>query len=113
MIKEVEIVLHEDLSLKNHLAGHQRKLMKLSFDHVQQLMDVKSELLPIVAKNKASAARADAYSVLAALADSSAVTVAVRRRAAMLCQKQHAEGHNFVWPLSALRGNKHCGGRVH
>lgn len=62
------IVHREDLSLKNHLGGHQRKLMKVTFGHVQQLMDVKSELLPVVQSNKASAARADAYSVLAALA---------------------------------------------
>ena len=80
LIKSVDIVHREDLSLKNHLAGHQRKLMTLTFDHTQQLQEVKAELLPIIAKNKAKAARADAYSVLAALNEnsSSAATVAVR-----------------------------------
>lgn len=61
------MVHREDLSLKNHLAGHQRKLLQLSFDHTQQLQDVKAELMPIIAKNKARAARTDAYAVLASL----------------------------------------------
>jgi hypothetical protein len=73
-------VYREDLSLKNHLGGLQRKLMKISFNHVQQLMDVKAELGPVVAKNKANAARNEAYLVLHALSSSKndAATVVVR-----------------------------------
>jgi hypothetical protein len=40
---------------KNHLSGLKRKLLKLSFWNVQQLMEVKRELMPEVMKNKARA----------------------------------------------------------
>jgi DNA polymerase epsilon subunit 1 len=79
LIKSVSIVYREDLDLKNHLAGHQRKLMQVSFDHTQALMEVRSELMPTVAKNRANSKRSDAYSVLTSLsnAESASATVAV------------------------------------
>ena len=77
-IKSVSIVYREDLGLPNHLAGHQRKLMQLSFDHVQQLMDVKAALQPLVAKNKARAERADAYAVLTELSERSSGAATVK-----------------------------------
>jgi len=40
---------------KNHLSGLKRKLLKLSFWNVQQLMEVRREVQPIIAKNKAKA----------------------------------------------------------
>lgn len=46
---------------KNHLSGLQRRLLKLTFDNVQDLMTVKSELLPIVKRNKAKGGTASAY----------------------------------------------------
>jgi hypothetical protein len=60
-------VHREDLDLKNHLAGHQRKLMKVSFDHVQRLSEVKAELMPAIQRNRGAAARTAAYESLAAL----------------------------------------------
>ena len=77
LIQSVSIVYREDLDLKNHLAGHQRKLMKVAFDHTQALMEVRGELMPTIARNRASAKRCDAYSVLSSLSSASA-SAAVR-----------------------------------
>lgn len=80
LIKSVSIVYREDLDLKNHLAGHQRKLMKIAFDNTQALMEVRIELMPSIARNRANAKRSDAYSVLTSLSSSSgpAASAAVR-----------------------------------
>jgi DNA polymerase epsilon subunit 1 len=40
---------------KNHLSGLKRTLLKLSFWNVQQLMEVRREVQPIITKNKAKA----------------------------------------------------------
>jgi len=48
----VEQVEKEDLDLKNHLIGLQQIYLKLSFLNVQDLMDVRSKINPIVNKNK-------------------------------------------------------------
>ena len=37
---------------KNHLSGLKRRLLKVSFFNVQQLQEVKREVVPIVATNK-------------------------------------------------------------
>ena len=42
----------EDLDLPNHLSGIQRTLLKLQFRSVQELMEVRNQLQPIVAANK-------------------------------------------------------------
>lgn len=39
----------------------QRRLLKLTFDNVQDLMTVKAELLPIVRRNKAKGGTASVY----------------------------------------------------
>lgn len=49
---------------KNHLAGIQRKMVKVLFNNVQQLMDVRREVMGIVARNKGKSGMADAYSML-------------------------------------------------
>lgn len=51
-IREVEFVEREDLDLKNHLSGIRRKLLKLKFWNVDQLMSVRRELMPHVKRNK-------------------------------------------------------------
>lgn len=63
-IKEVEVVYKEDLDLKNHLSGLRRKLMKVAFHNVNQLMDVKKEVMPIIARNKKKADLRSAYDVI-------------------------------------------------
>ena len=40
---------------KNHLSGLKRKLLKLSFWNVQQLMEVRRGLQPMIAKNRTKA----------------------------------------------------------
>lgn len=49
----MEVVDREDLSLKNHLSGLRRRLVKISFFNVQQLMDVKKQLQQAVQRNRA------------------------------------------------------------
>lgn len=51
-LREVETVEREDLDLKNHLSGLKRRLLKLNFWNVDQLMAVKRELAPIVSRNR-------------------------------------------------------------
>ncbi|CAJ0927336.1 unnamed protein product, partial [Mesorhabditis belari] len=47
-----EIVEKEDLDLKNHLSGLKKKYIKLSFPSVRELMKVKSDLMPVIRKNR-------------------------------------------------------------
>ncbi|KAF7823259.1 DNA polymerase epsilon catalytic subunit A-like [Senna tora] len=60
-IADIEIKGKEDLDLKNHLSGLQKSYLKLSFDTVQQLMTVKSDLMHVVERNKAKSDAAEAY----------------------------------------------------
>lgn len=46
---------------KNHLSGLQKAYLKISFDTVQQLMNVKKDLLHIVERNQAKLDAAEAY----------------------------------------------------
>ncbi|KAG2382234.1 hypothetical protein C9374_005436 [Naegleria lovaniensis] len=48
----LDIVEKEDLNKMNHLSGIKAKFMKLKFKNVQQLMEMRSKLLPIIEKNK-------------------------------------------------------------
>lgn len=51
---------------RNHLSGLCKNYLKISFDTVQHLMDVKRDLLHIIERNHAKFAAAEAYeSVLA------------------------------------------------
>jgi DNA polymerase epsilon subunit 1 len=54
----------EDLDLKNHLSGIQRKLLKVSFWNTNQLNDVKREIGPILSRNKAKSKTTAAYTDL-------------------------------------------------
>ncbi|XP_050369951.1 DNA polymerase epsilon catalytic subunit A-like [Argentina anserina] len=60
-IADIEIVGKEDLDLKNHLSGLHKSYLKLSFDTVQQLMNVKSELVQVVERNHTKFDAAEAY----------------------------------------------------
>lgn len=46
---------------KNHLSGLRKSFLKLTFDTVQQLMNVKSDLMHVAARNKAKSDAAEAY----------------------------------------------------
>ena len=52
-ITKVEILEKVDLSLPNHLAGLKKKVIKISFKNVQNLVSVRGDLRKIVQKNKA------------------------------------------------------------
>jgi DNA polymerase epsilon subunit 1 len=52
LIASVSRVCREDLDLKNHLSGLQATYLKLEFATVNDLMAVRRELAPIIAKNK-------------------------------------------------------------
>ncbi|PIA58925.1 hypothetical protein AQUCO_00400052v1 [Aquilegia coerulea] len=60
-IADIEIVQKEDLNLKNHLSGLHKSYLKISFETVQQLMHVKSDLLPVVERNQEKNDTAEAY----------------------------------------------------
>ncbi|KAJ4762241.1 Dna polymerase epsilon catalytic subunit a [Rhynchospora pubera] len=60
-IADIEAVEKEDLDLKNHLSGLQRKYLKLCFDTVQQLMRVRNDLLHVVERNKEKIDAAEAF----------------------------------------------------
>ncbi|ESW04397.1 hypothetical protein PHAVU_011G091900 [Phaseolus vulgaris] len=60
-IADIEIIEKEDLNLKNHLSGLRKSYLKLSFDTVQQLMDVKRDLMPSVERNKAKSDTTEAF----------------------------------------------------
>lgn len=45
----------------NHLSGLHKAYLKLSFDAVQELMNVKSELLHVVESNREKSDAAEAY----------------------------------------------------
>ncbi|KAD4583994.1 hypothetical protein E3N88_21595 [Mikania micrantha] len=60
-IADIQIVEKEDLDLKNHLSGLQKTYLKISFDTVQQLMQVKSDLMHVVERNKENFNAAEAY----------------------------------------------------
>ncbi|KAJ4869219.1 DNA polymerase epsilon catalytic subunit A [Raphanus sativus] len=65
-VADIEIVEKEDLDLKNHLSGLRKKYLKVSFDTVQQLMEVKRDLSHIVERNQAKFDALEAYeSILA------------------------------------------------
>ncbi|KAI4345256.1 hypothetical protein L6164_012395 [Bauhinia variegata] len=60
-IADIEIAEKENLELKNHLSGLQKSYLKMSFDTVQQLMNVKSDLMHVVERNQAKSDIAEAY----------------------------------------------------
>ncbi|CAG7868312.1 unnamed protein product [Brassica rapa] len=65
-VADIEIVEKEDLDLKNHLSGLRKKYLKVSFDTVQQLMEVKRDLSHVVERNQAKFDALEAYeSILA------------------------------------------------
>ncbi|KAL2635827.1 hypothetical protein R1flu_007306 [Riccia fluitans] len=63
-IASIQVVEKEDLELKNHLSGLRHTFLKISFNTVQELVSVKSELLPIVERNQAKVEAAQAYDSL-------------------------------------------------
>jgi DNA polymerase epsilon subunit 1 len=59
LVSSLTVVTMEDLEMPNHLAGHKRRLLKLSFRAVNELMRVRNQLRPVIEKNQATAARGE------------------------------------------------------
>ncbi|KAJ5095595.1 hypothetical protein NUU61_004951 [Penicillium alfredii] len=60
-IKKFTRLEKEDLNLPNHLLGHRRTFIKLSFANVSDLLEVRRTLLPLAEKNKKNANLMDTY----------------------------------------------------
>lgn len=57
----VETVEKEDLDMANHLSGRLHRMIKLSFGTVNEMMEVKSQLRPIIQQNQKRAALSDNF----------------------------------------------------
>ena len=66
-IHDVVVVDKEDLDLKNHLSGLKQRFLKVVFATVQDLMDVRREVLPMVKRNQQKNEAAEAYEALHAM----------------------------------------------
>ncbi len=62
-LSSVSVVEREDLEMPNHLAGHKRRLIMLSFRSVNDLTSVRNQLKPVMDKNAAILARGDSLEV--------------------------------------------------
>ncbi len=60
-INDVRMVDKEDLDLKNHLSGLKQRYLKVVFATVQDLMDVRREIMPMVKRNQQKCEAAEAY----------------------------------------------------
>ncbi|CAI7838422.1 unnamed protein product, partial [Closterium sp. NIES-53] len=61
LITGIEPVEKEDLDLPNHLSGRRRVYLKVCFANVQNLMEVRRDVLAVVERNKTRAQAAGAY----------------------------------------------------
>ncbi|KAI5855289.1 DNA polymerase epsilon catalytic subunit A [Tricharina praecox] len=61
LIKKTSRTTKEDLSMPNHLLGYRRTFVQLDFANVTDLLAVRKEIMPIVAKNKKNVDVMDAY----------------------------------------------------
>ncbi|KAL6523491.1 hypothetical protein OROGR_017094 [Orobanche gracilis] len=60
-LSDIQIVEKDDLDLKNHLSGLRKSYLKISFDTVQQLMQVKNDLMHVVERNQEKFNASEAY----------------------------------------------------
>lgn len=65
MVKSVKQVEKEDLQMPNHLLGHKRRFLQLSFANVGDLLGVRKSILPIAQKNKKNVNAMDTYAEMA------------------------------------------------
>ncbi|KAJ1873410.1 DNA polymerase epsilon catalytic subunit, partial [Coemansia sp. S17] len=61
LMERFEVHEREDLDMANHLTGCKRKLVKLVFRNVQDLMSVRRELQPVVRRNEKRSDLVHAY----------------------------------------------------
>ena len=63
-IHDIVVLEKEDLDLKNHLSGLKQTYLKVVFATVQDLMEVRREVMPMVKKNQTRCEAAEAYEAL-------------------------------------------------
>lgn len=61
LVKKMTKVVREDLKMPNHLLGHRREFLQLSFANVSHLLEVRRTLLPLAEKNKKNVNVTDTY----------------------------------------------------
>ncbi len=61
LIKTIERVEKEDLQMPNHLLGHRKMFLRLSFENVSDLLNVRKSIMPIAEKNRQNMSAMDAY----------------------------------------------------
>ena len=65
LVKGIKRVEKEDLQMPNHLLGYRRKLLRLAFENVGDLLGVRKVILPIAEKNRKSMNALDTYAEVA------------------------------------------------
>lgn len=65
VLKKTTRLTKEDLQMPNHLLGYRRTFIKLEFDNVSELLNVRKVLMPIAEKNKKNVKAMDAYAEVA------------------------------------------------
>ncbi|KAJ1965267.1 DNA polymerase epsilon catalytic subunit [Dipsacomyces acuminosporus] len=61
LVDSVDTIEREDLRMANHLTGRKRKLVKIIFRNVQDLMAVRRELQPMIKRNQSRSELVNAY----------------------------------------------------
>lgn len=61
LIKDIERVEKEDLQMPNHLLGYRRMFLRLSFENVPDLLNVRKTIMPIAEKNRQTLNAMDTY----------------------------------------------------
>ncbi len=65
VVKSMQRVEKDDLSMPNHLLGYRRTYIQLNFANVNDLMAARKDIMPIAEKNKKNMSAMDAYAEVA------------------------------------------------
>ncbi|OAR00754.1 hypothetical protein LLEC1_05733 [Akanthomyces lecanii] len=65
VVKSMQRVEKDDLSMPNHLLGYRRTYIQLNFANVNNLMAARKDIMPIAEKNKKNMSAMDAYAEVA------------------------------------------------
>ncbi|SNX82388.1 probable POL2 - DNA polymerase epsilon, calytic subunit A [Melanopsichium pennsylvanicum] len=77
LLQSIQRDRKEDLKLPNHLLGHQRLYLRLTFLNVQDLLSVRKELLPIAKAVQKRLSAVDTYADVLSAASAAAATASV------------------------------------
>lgn len=65
VVKSIQRVEKDDLSMPNHLLGYRRTYLQLNFANVNDLLAARRDIMPIAEKNKKNMSAMDAYAEVA------------------------------------------------